>query len=110
MSRDNYKGLWLNYSAKMVYNTKALLVTTFFITFGMSENGGKDCVLNDVVAHKRWAGGGMTLRGVSYIIYDDNKPLSSCERRGTNRPDQFCWKASFPTLHGACFRDTYFRT
>ena len=41
-------------------------------------------VLNDVVAHKRWGGGEMTLRGVSYIIYDYNKPLSSCERRGTN--------------------------
>ena len=40
-------------------------------------------VLIDVVAQKRW-GGGMTLREVSYIIYDDNKPLSSCERRGTN--------------------------
>ena len=40
-------------------------------------------VLNDVVAQKRW-GGGMTLRGVSYNMYDDNKPLSSCERRGIN--------------------------
>ena len=26
----------------------------------------------------------MTLRGVSYIIYDDNKLLSSCKRRGIN--------------------------
>ena len=25
-------------------------------------------VLNGVVAQKRWGGGGMTLRGVSYII------------------------------------------
>ena len=41
-------------------------------------------VLIDVVAQKRCCGGGMTLRGVSYIIYDDNKPLSSCERRGIN--------------------------
>ena len=24
----------------------------------------------------------MMLSGVSYIIYDDNKPLSSCDRRG----------------------------
>ena len=41
-------------------------------------------VLNDVVAQKRWGGGGMTLRGVSYIIYDDNKPPSSYQRRGMN--------------------------
>ena len=36
------------------------------------------------MAQKIWGGGGMTLRVVSYIIYDDNKPPSSNKRRGMN--------------------------
>ena len=41
-------------------------------------------VLIDVVAQIRWGVGEGWRLGKWVILYDDNKPLSSCERRGTN--------------------------
>ena len=55
-----------------------------YVTGAFSLWSKDACVLNDEVAQKRWGGGGITLRGVSYIIYDDNKPPSSYKRRGMN--------------------------
>ena len=78
-----YNTVHISFYLEVISDFKSIIFTLLYT--GAFSLWSKDAgVLNDVVAHKRWAGGGMTLRGVSYIIYDDNKPLFSCERRGTN--------------------------